>query len=227
MIIKFSDSIIKNKPEVFEYAQNSFSSFIINWCIDSKYRTSVKLSSWLKKQVDNPDQYVKDFAAMIKNDEDYDKQIIEILSTVHNLLVYETDQAHWDINDKWQLAGLTANFKKGDCEDGAILIYVLARLKGITANRLLIFTGSVNGGSHCWLGYKPNNYPLNYSFIDWCYLADLTAIEKRNKFSIYNQRIMEYKSGSEFIQSNYYNIWFGFNEVTSYKELTYNYKGFI
>ena len=53
------------------------------------------------------------------------------------------------------------------CEDGAILIYILAHLCGIPDYRIQLVAGNVVGGGHCYCVFTDTNgieYP-----IDWCY----------------------------------------------------------
>lgn len=102
------------------------------------------------------------------------------------------------------------------CEDGAILMYVLARLAGIPSNRLLLFAGSVNGGGHCWLGYRPVSDPLNFRFLDWCYWPDISLVESRKFYSIIGKQIYSFQTGAYKKDNNYYNIWWAFNEDATY-----------
>jgi len=118
-------------------------------------------------------------------------------------------QTHGTV-EYWQTYAETLQTRTGDCEDGAILMYVLCRVSGIPANRLLILTGDVRGGGHCWLSYKPMNQPWNLTFLDWCYYYTSKRIETRPKFWI---------SKSNQILGNgirYKKLWWAFNENNTY-----------
>ena len=205
---------------VFSHVDTSFLPAWVNYIINSKYRKSVKLVTWLKKQVDNPSNPLKAIVAEIPTRVNPDEQIIEILKYVNNKLSYYGDTEIWDMAEHWNTVDETIEIWKGDCEDGGILIYVLARLKGIPVNQIYICAGNVQGGGHAWVGYKPKNYPLNFSFIDWCYWYNSNTMGYRNKFSILDKAITEYKYGTNIDTiSKYYNVWFIFNEEKSYVKL--------
>ena len=146
-----------------------------------------------------------------------------IHSWVVNNIKYVTDKSKWKLDEYWQTPDETLVNLTGDCEDGAILEYTLARMKGIPVERLLLLCGDVLGGGHCWLGYKPEEYPLNFVFMDWCYWANLNSVDFRNKFFIDSSNVVhEYNLNSE-LKSNYYKVWWGFNEQTSIRNFKYTF----
>lgn len=244
MIIKIS----KNVPideSVFEYVEESLPTRIINWCIDSKYRKSVHLSNWLNSQLENIT--LAEVVLDIPTREDSDEQVIECLRWVKNNIYYKKDSDNWSYEEKWQTANetltrwfKTVNGKKvfhkisdtkptdvlnpvrcGDCEDGAILLYLLCRLKGVKANRLYIIAGDTTTGGHCYLAYRPKQYPLNYVFLDWCYNPILKSIESRNKFYVTeDNQVKEYNSEGIETNSIYAKVWFAFNEDKGFRKLT-------
>lgn len=219
MIFKFPKSKITD--EVFDSLETHYFRSIFTWIINSKYRTAVNLKGWIQQQVDNPSEKILNTLKDISDSQDYDIQIMYILYWVRNNIIYKSDSLIWKMDDYWQTAEETVTLKTGDCEDGAILLYVLGRLKGIPHNRLLLLAGDVNGGGHCWLGYKPSEMPLNLAFIDWCYWVDLRGINERDIYYIKDNDIHKYNADGTSVNSDYYNIWFGFNEVQSYEKLTY------
>ena len=220
-VIRYSDKIMEKAGEaIFANIDTSFFWSFVYYIINSKYNKSVKLVDWLKEQVDNPSEKLKDIAKEIPDNEDYDIQIIEILKYIEDKLTYSGDITEWKMLEHWNTVEETITTWKGDCEDGAILIYVLGRLKGIPANRMHICAGNVEDGGHAWIGYKPKNYPLNFSFIDWCYWYDSNIMGYRNKFSIIYKNITEYTHGTKIsVLSKYFDIWFMFNEEKSYPQL--------
>ena len=127
-----------------------------NWIIDSKFRKAVRLSDWLLEQVDdamNKNEW-QNYATMFKGSSD-DITMINILRHINQGIVYTSDEEGWDMNEKWQTYIETYDRATGDCEDGAVLIYVLARLCDVSTSKLFIACGDtpvgrlkVPGGSH-------------------------------------------------------------------------------
>jgi len=230
MIIKFSDAILKNYPDIYKYAQSNLISDFIYYLIDWNKRRSVELSKWIKNEVSNPSEAVKAVVAKIKTEDNFDMQVWQVMNWVQDFLVYKGDLTHWKANEYWAtpdeiLTGTSVvnnvNYGplEGDCEDGAILNYVLCRLKGISANRLMIWCGMVQAninalsGGHACLFYKPINYPLNFSTLDWCYYPVKTKINERSSFTFVDKDILEEDRINQTKQNSCYkNTWFAFNE---------------
>lgn len=225
MIIKIPKSV--SSEELFEYFQDSRISQLVYYIVDSKYRRAVNLTQWIANQVENPDPDVEAYALSLKTDKDYDRQMHIILKDIKANMKYIGDYATWQMAEYWQQASETLKVWLGDCEDGAILIYVLARLCGVPESRLNLFAGNVHDpftnkeAGHCWLAYKPIEFPTSYVFLDWCYYYSHLSVPSRNKFSIRGKDIYEYKKVSEGfylpVESNYHTIWFGFNEDIAFK----------
>lgn len=222
MIIQFSQKLMDKEGEgIFNTLDNSFWSTVVSYIIDSRNSLKrVTLSPWIREQVNNPSKELLAIVDNIPSSDDYDEQIMFILHFVVEHLKYTSDSNAWKATEYWANTTEIISTWKDDCDGGATLMYVIARLKGIPANRLLIMTGSVNGGGHCWLAYKPNLFPLNFVFIDWCYWVNLNSVDSRNKFSVTGKQIREY-NGLTLKNSNYYSLWFAFNEDKSYSSLNY------
>lgn len=227
MIIRFSDEIMNTfREDIFNHIPSLSIDKFLTYIINSRYRKAVVLKSWIKKQVDNPSANIRNLLKDIPDCSNFDDQINVVYSHVKKILTYVGDTKTWDMPEYWQTAEESSQILTGDCEDGAILMYVLARLKGIPANRLLLFCGWVKSGNgkggHCYLGYKPKNYPLNWVFMDWCYYPSSKNMQERNKFLILNKEVSEYrkyKEEYEEIPSKYLDIWFAFNENNSFTRL--------
>jgi hypothetical protein len=152
-----------------------------------------------------------------------DDTMINILRWTRYNIKYVSDKTQWKMDEKWQTAQETFNLKTADCEDGAILMYKIARSLGVPTNRLLLMAGDVDGGGHCWLAYKPEGCPLNFVFLDWCYWTDMGDISERKFYEISGKKIFRSTYIGEEMDKQYLNIWFAFNELKSYSELIYNY----
>jgi predicted transglutaminase-like cysteine proteinase len=226
-VIKFDKELVKKFPNLFPYIESRPFSNLIQWVINSKYRTAVNLKSWLAEQVLHPSDELVNFCTDIPASDDYDATMMLILKKIFKILQYEGDQEHWQMSEYWQTAQETIKTQAGDCEDGAILMYCMARFCGVPADRLLILCGDVKGGGHSWLAYRPLEYPLNMVFLDWCYYPSMKTITARSKFYINNQSIHEYTITDvqtelyHAIDSNYLCIWFAYNEHAAHYSLTF------
>ena len=203
------------------HVRRNLISNAIYYIIDRKYRKVVNLQKWLKEQVKEAEGHegLQGVASVLKSDTD-DKTMKACLDWVRKQITYTTDDDKWDMEEKWEGVIDVYNTRKGDCESGALLMYCLARLAGVSESKVWIQCGSVNGGGHAWIGYIPDEYPLNFTFMDWCYWYKKYSIEQRNKFTVSGQGIFEYAkdgNGYRVVDSNYYRMWFVFNEETSYR----------
>ena len=195
----------------------------VYYMIDWRYRKSKYLVKWIRDQVKNPSPVLKEISSRIKDSDNPDIQIKYIQKYVIKNMRYIGDYTKWKVQEYWQEANQTVRDFEGDCEDGCTLIYVLARLKGIPANRLMFMAGLVKSGKgaaqggHAWLAYRPFRYPLNWVFIDWCYVPDRSSVENSNKYLICSKFIKPENNEEPY---NYYKyIWFVFNEDVSFREL--------
>jgi transglutaminase-like putative cysteine protease len=225
-VVKWDTRLTKKYPAVFEYSQSYFVDKLVTYIINSKYRTAVSLKHWIKEQVDMPTLDLTTLAFSLK-DADDDKTIYNICMWVKKNVKYVSDTDNWQMAERWQTASETLFMREGDCEDGSILMYVLARINGIAPARVMLFCGSVvnpNGGTfgHCWFGYKPWAYPTNWMFFDWCYFPDVQQTQSRRVYYVYDKEIVEYKPvlhGYTRQKSNYLKMWFAFNENFSYVDM--------
>ena len=113
--------------------------------------------------------------------------------TMHNIqkwvvknIIYVPDEVQQGTLEYWQFPFETMFSKKGDCEDGAILIASLAIACGIPSWRVRVVGGLVvphnetaPSGGHGYCTYLRETDDHNV-IIDWCYYEDskLTVTEK-------------------------------------------------
>ncbi len=141
----------------------------------------------------------------------HDITAINVLKFVHSNIKYISDSVQYKTSEYWAGPGETMASKKGDCEDGAILIYCLCRAADVPANQIFINAGVVQGGGHAWVRYISQNYPYVQFYLDWCYWYNKAIIRQRNSF-------FEEKGKIEFPKpSKYYHLWFTANEEKSTK----------
>ncbi len=206
MIIRFDKRITEANPGLFAYIESkSRWQLVLYTTISDKYRKSVSLVPWLR------DNLAITPTEVITRSKDPDIIMTDILRWVQANITYRSDSLVWKLSERWQTPKETMELRTGDCEDGAILMYALAIHYGVPANRLLLFAGSVQGGGHCWLGYRSTEYPLNWCFMDWCYWFDRNTPNYRTKYFIKDTTIYNDP------QNQYYTIWFAFSHLTSFK----------
>lgn len=211
MIVKFPKKVLND--DVWNYIDSAFWKDLITWIIHSKYRDAVNLKLWIS-EMSYPE-------VEIKVGQSTDETMLTILRWTRNNIVYKGDSVSWSMEEYWQTADETINRMAGDCEDGAVLMYKIARSLGVPANRLMIMAGDVYKGKHCWLAYKPDCYPLNWVFLDWCNFVDLNDIDSRRFFYINGNVIEEETLADGVVTPKYLNIWFAFNELGAHSELRY------
>lgn len=217
--VRFDEEIVNvRERELFSFVQKGLLSHAVSWCLDYRYRKSVVLSSWLNglvtSSVDDP--VVLAWAHKVPVRVDLDERVFEVFKFVRANLQYVSDQKEWGVLDYWAKPSEVISRGAGDCEDGAVLIYVLARLVGVPADRLVLWCGDTVGGGHCCLFYKPRLFPLNFVALDWCYFFDGTRVASRNLFGFSGSAVEEFSVVSDGFLSlgapRYVSSWFFFNE---------------
>lgn len=211
MILQFDKAITEKHPELFDYVESKSLWYPIYYLIDHRVRVAANLQEWIKKQLDNPSEELELIAATFDKTRYTDYLMTDILRWVQKNITYVTDDKVYKTPEKWQTPSETLALKTGDCEDGAILMYALAHMCGVPDNRLLLFAGFVTGGGHCWLGYRSDEYPLNWCFMDWCYWFDRSTPNARQKYYIQDTTIYDDPL------KRYHSIWFAFNSSNSFK----------
>lgn len=138
-----------------------------------------------------------------KNDAD---TMYRILMFVMKNLKYTGDKETKGQEEFWQNPEDTLTLRKGDCEDGAILIKSLSLIAGVPDYKVKIGAGAVKGGGHAYALYLRDDN--TQCILDWCYWPNKLQINKRKKFAD---------------ESNYYDIWFSFNKEYSWSRVPRKY----
>jgi len=112
--LKFSKAWIDAFPNTFQLVESSYVENFVSYIINSKYRKSVFLRQWLKDLVAGVPTLVG---------EKHDDTALELLGKVKKELIYTIDNYQWSMSEYWQTPTETLQTKKGDCEDGAVLLY--------------------------------------------------------------------------------------------------------
>jgi len=108
----------------------------------------------------------KNDKAFIIKGKDFDDIANKCLCRVAKDITYTSDVR--GNGEFWQYANETITRKKGDCEDGAILMYNLMIKSGIPSWRVRLNAGDVQGGGHAYVTYLRESDSKWY-IMDWCY----------------------------------------------------------
>jgi len=84
-----------------------------------------------------------------------DKKVYKIEKWVMRNIKYRSDKKQFNMNDRWTLPMETLQRKKGDCEDGSILIMSLAVTAGVPNERLRLYAPiAMPNGWHASVAYR-------------------------------------------------------------------------
>lgn len=130
-----------------------------------------------------------------------DEKALNCLLWVINNVKYVGDKMDYGFEEYWAFAYQTLKRKKGDCEDGAILLANMMMKSGIPYWRIRLNAGSCNGGGHAYVTYcrETDN---QFVVCDWCYWPNNLPMNRRKKHS-------EEQNYSD--KKKNYGIWFSWN----------------
>lgn len=239
-LVRYDDAVLSKVPSPQVYVQQHFLSKFVAWFLNGDYRHAASLVDWLEEQVRNPAESVRQFITthnLVYVASLSDDVVVDVQRAVIDSLTYITDAQHWGVPDKWNTAdetltatvttpnGVTFGPMEGDCEDGAILMYVVCRLLGVPAESLYIWAGDTVAGGHACLVYRPRNYPLNWVFLDWCFYPDRLGVENKVIYQILGKDVLGERVNNGVqtgeIDTHYISAWFIFSEQQSFSELNY------
>lgn len=139
---------------------------------------------------------------------------LKALKYVIKRTTYQDDQVTNKTPEYWQDAKTTHYIKKGDCEDGAILILKLMQLAGVPAWRRKLCAGYVKWsktaplGGHAYAIYLADDN--KWYVLDWCYFP--------------NNSLRYFKVRPHSKISYYGDIWFTCNEQFSWGQKDFKLK---
>jgi len=89
-------------------------------------------------------------------DDTNDSKVYKIEEWVRDNVHYYSDEKQFSMNDRWTLPMETLQRRKGDCEDGAILIMSFAVTAGVPEDRLRLYAPIVipGGRIHASVAYR-------------------------------------------------------------------------
>ena len=109
---------------------------------------------------------------------------------------YTDDKKQYGYDEYWAKSYQTLKRKKGDCEDGAILMYNIMLKSGVPYWKIRISAGDTTYGGHAYVTYF-DEANKKWVAMDWCYFPNQSIISQRP----------DYKD-----DKLYGNVWFSFNE---------------
>jgi len=98
------------------------------------------------------ERQAKKIVGRIKKNDD---KVYEIERWVSKNIKYRSDKKQFNMNERWTLPMETLQRRKGDCEDGAILLIDLAVTAGVPGERLRVYAPILTeGGGHASVAYQ-------------------------------------------------------------------------
>ena len=185
---------------------------------DERYFTSkhpIKNINYVRHETDG--EYQVDVRSFCMKDYVYpifqgtnDEKMRRILIWVIEYMDYVNDKTEYGFDEYWAFPYQTMNRRKGDCEDGAILIWAIALANGIPYYRIRLNAGWVKEPygtkvGHAYVSYfrESDNEAV---VLDWCYYPSYAKIEER----------LTHKQ-----ERDYYEIWWSTDTENSYGNKKY------
>jgi hypothetical protein len=224
-------TVIPIDPRLGDHRQHITLNFIeglVYYVIDSQYRKSVKLTTFMSEQVTQAENNLDAVALafMLQGETEADT-MFNIFQWVRKNKIWRSDWDNWNKLEYWEDFNTAFKNKYMDCESGSLLMYCLARLCDVSHHNLYLFcsdaTDKTGTFGHAYLAYRPVTYPLNFVFLDWCHDYSPLSIAKRRKYTVVDKKIVPYdltNLGYVAVNSQAYsNLWFAFNEKQSVRNI--------
>ena len=96
-----------------------------------------------------------------------DHKVYKIEQWVMKNIQYRSDRKQFNMDERWTLPMETLQRRKGDCEDGAILLSALAVTAGVPAERLRLYAPiALPNGWHASVAYQ-REYDNKWVWVEW------------------------------------------------------------
>lgn len=175
-LLSFFKNLINKKP-----VQNKEDYF------NSKYpKTDL---TYKREETDG--QYQVDLRNFIQEDDstiptvsglDDDSKALSALTLVIASIKYLSDKEDYGYPEYWAYGYQTMKRKKGDCEDGAILLHNILLKSGVPYWKLRITAGNVSTGEgHCYLVYYVESLD-RWVALDWCFFPNTRPVVEREDY---------------------------------------------
>jgi hypothetical protein len=122
-------------------------------------------------------------------------------------VTYTPDKIAYRYDEYWAMPWQTHERKRGDCEDGACLLYSILSKNGVRPWKMRVSAGNVvmpNGkkAGHAYLNYY-HEASDSWKVLDWCFAQTRDKLEKR----------VDYREDKRYDE-----VWFSFNELNSWSK---------
>lgn len=139
----------------------------------------------------------------------YDDKATNALKWVKSNVSYVSDKTVYGYDEYWAYAYQTLKRRKGDCEDGAILMANIMLRSGIPYWRIRLNAGNVKDGGHAYVTYC-REIDNQFVVLDWCYYYKDILMKDRKLHSEEQNYDDEAKN---------YGIWFSWNLKYSFGKM--------
>jgi len=151
--------------------------------LKSKEGYAVNVNTWLKGMT-----YSKEVKKIVQENkwdtiQNDDTTVYKILKWVKDNITYKSDSLTHMQTEYWQTADETLELRTGDCEDGAILILILAYFAGMNMQKISLTWGKVIGGGHAYVTYLRDEDGVEV-VLDWCYWYTNLIVKFRKWFGL-------------------------------------------
>ena len=200
---QFSRAFIKKfMTDMHDITDRDWFTTFFFYTVSSKYRTRKRIDLFLKEQLEFVPSTLVNLSKQFLKYKNPDVRIIKILEFVYKNVRYVTDKRNFGEVEKWATASEVWQNKKDDCDGLNTLIYILARLAGISDMNLWCSIGDTAIEGHFWLEYlSPKT--MQWYAIDGTAWVSLQSIPPRPPFRL--------------SQNKYQKRWYKFNEQATFK----------
>lgn len=110
---------------------------------------------------------------IVRQRDSNNSKVYKIEKWVMKNIKYRSDKKQFNMNERWTLPMETLQRKKGDCEDGAILIMSLAVSAGVPVERLRLYAPIAlpNGKGHACVAYQRESDD-EWVWVEWTLSRD-------------------------------------------------------
>ena len=131
----------------------------------------------------------------------------QALAYVIQKIRYTSDTDQFKMNEMWLFSWETQFLKKGDCEDGSILLANILLKSGVPYWRVRLNAGDVKGGCHAWVTYLTEE-DNEWVILDWCYFP--------------GNDVRDLKKTWKEAEQEYFTIWFSWNKKYAFRKETFD-----
>lgn len=201
---RIKETELKYPSAIVKYAGTPKAKSSATFSIDVRnYALAGQNDSDLTTLVENN----KATVAQVQGNLNYHEKCDVVVAKINQLtkVNYQLDSENYGFSEYWQIAPLTLKIGKMDCDDMAILRYVLCRIAGVPAELLRIGVGIAKmGGGHATNYYLASN-------LEWLHLNSTTTFDLPDE-TVYKQTL---RDPTLAIQD----FWFSFNELNAWSKI--------